>query len=173
VRSGEIGSDLGWMRRTPALGDRTVRRSEREITDRATIDSIIRSCPAGRLGLSDDGEPYVVPLCFGYDGDALYFHCAKEGRKIDIIRRNNRVCFEFDVVTGVEEADEACRWGIGYRSVIGVGTAHIVEDAGSKRTGLEALMRQYSDTAYTFPDDAVDSVCIVRIDIESMTGKQS
>ena len=150
-----------------------MRRNEREITDRQDIDAAIRSSPAGRLGLSDDGEPYVVPLCFGYDGDALYFHCAKEGRKLDIIRRNNRVCFEFDIVTGVLEADEACGWGIGYRSVIGVGTAHVVEGVDDIRTGLEILMAQYSDRGYSIPDDAVSGVCVVRIDIESVSGKQA
>ena len=150
-----------------------MRNSEKEITDRAVIDSIIRSCPVGRLGLSDDGEPYVVPLCFGYDSESLYFHCASEGRKLDVIRRNNRVCFEFDVVEGIHEATEACRWGIGYRSVIGVGTARIVSDPDGKRRGLAALMAQYSDETYSFPDDAVDGVCIVEVTIDSIAGKQS
>jgi nitroimidazol reductase NimA-like FMN-containing flavoprotein (pyridoxamine 5'-phosphate oxidase superfamily) len=68
-----------------------MRRSEREIKDRAVIDAIIRQCLVCRLGLSDGEEPYIVPLCFGYDGEALYVHSASDGRKIDILRKNSRV----------------------------------------------------------------------------------
>lgn len=80
-----------------------MRRSEKEITDKTQIDSIIFRSKVYRLGLSDEGQPYIVPLCFSYDGKALYFHCAKEGRKIDILRKNSNVCFEFDIVEGIVE----------------------------------------------------------------------
>ena len=115
-----------------------MRRSEKEITDKAQIDSIIRRSKVCRLGLSDDGQPYIVPLCFGYDGKALYFHCAKEGRKIDILRKNSAVCFEFDIVEGMVEADRACDWGIRYQSVIGFGEARIIEDVNDKQKALAA-----------------------------------
>src|SRR5271157_1176991 len=105
-----------------------MRRSEREIKERAVIDATIRQCLVCRLGLADGVEPYIVPLCFGYDGEALYFHSASDGRKIDILRKNNRVCFEFDIPEGMREAEQGCRWGIKYRSVIGFGTAEIVDD---------------------------------------------
>ena len=100
-----------------------MRRTEKEIKDRAEIDSIIRRSQVVRLGLSDNGLPYIVPLSFGYDGEAIYVHCAKQGRKLDIIRKNNIVCFEFDIVLGVVEAEPACSWGMKYQSVIGTGTA--------------------------------------------------
>lgn len=150
-----------------------MRRSEQEITDRAEMDSIIRASQVCRLGLTDGREPYVVPLCFGYDGRALYFHCAKEGRKLDLLRENNRVCFEFDIVEGMVEADQACRWGIRYRSVIGVGMAALIEDLAEKRRALALLMAQYSRNTFTFPDKAVSSVTVIKVEIESMSGKQS
>jgi uncharacterized protein len=150
-----------------------MRRSEKEITDRAEIDAIIRRCRVCRLGLSDQGQPYVVPLCFGYDGQALYFHCAKEGRKLDILRRNNRVCFEFDVLEGMVEADQGCQWSIRYESVIGFGTASLVEEPTQRQEALALLMAQYSDRAFAFPEIAVNRTVIVRIDIENVTGKQS
>jgi hypothetical protein len=114
---------------------KTMRRTEKEI-GRAEIDSIIRRSQVCRLGLSDQGAPYVVPLCFGYDGQALYFHCAKEGRKLDILRRNERVCFEFDIVEGMVETEQACGWTIRYQSVIGFGRASVVETAADKERGL-------------------------------------
>ncbi len=150
-----------------------MRNKEKEIKDRSAIDAVIRSCRVCRLGLSDDGEPYVVPLCFGYDGESIYFHCAKEGRKLDILRKNNRVCVEFDVVREMVEAEEACLWGISYQSVIGVGTAEVVEDPEGKRHGLAVLMSQYSDKAYEFPETAVQGTCVVRMKLERLTGKQS
>lgn len=150
-----------------------MRRTEKEITDQAEIDSVIRRSQVCRLGLSDQGQPYVVPLCFGYDGKALYFHCAREGRKLDILRRNNKVCLEFDIAEGMVEADHACDWGIRYQSVIGFGIAHVVEDATEKQTALSLIMAQYSECAFSFPLETVNRTVVVKIEIQSLTGKQS
>ena len=150
-----------------------MRRTEKEITDRDAIDAVIRRCQVCRLGMVDGDVPYVIPLCFGYDGRCLYFHCAPAGRKLDVLRRNNRVCFEFDLLEGLVEADEACSWGIRYRSVIGTGTAHIVEDAAGKRQALTALMAQYSPKAFTFPEGTLARTLAIRVTVDSITGKQS
>lgn len=150
-----------------------MRRSEREITDRAEIDSIIRRCQVCRLGLSDEGLPYVVPVSFGYDGASVYFHCAKDGRKIEILRRNNKVCVEFDTLEGMVEAEQACGWTMRYQSVIGFGTAYFVADAADTEHALSVIMAQYSPRIYTFPANAVSRTTVVRIQIESLTGKQS
>jgi nitroimidazol reductase NimA-like FMN-containing flavoprotein (pyridoxamine 5'-phosphate oxidase superfamily) len=150
-----------------------MRRSEREITGRAVIDAIIRQCLVCRLGLSDGEEPYIVPLCFGYDGEALYFHSASDGRKIDILRKNSRVCFEFDIPEGMREAEEGCRWGIKYRSVIGFGTAEIVDDQEDKKKALGIIMAQYSGRKYVFPEDAVARTAVIKVAIARITGKQA
>ena len=149
-----------------------MRKSQREITDRAEIDTVIRQSQVCRLGLTDGDEPYVVPLCFGYDGEALYFHCAREGRKLDILRRNNRVSFEFDIVEGIIKNAQACGWGVCYRSVIGVGTAHLVEKNDEKIKGLAVIMNQYADGRFIFPDDAVSRTSVIKVIIESVSGKQ-
>jgi nitroimidazol reductase NimA-like FMN-containing flavoprotein (pyridoxamine 5'-phosphate oxidase superfamily) len=150
-----------------------MRRSEREIKDRAVIDAIIRQCLVCHLGLFDGEEPYVVPLCFGYDGEALYFHSASEGRKIDILRKNSRICFEFDIPEGMREAEQGCRWGIKYRSVIGFGTAEIVDDQEGKRRALEIVMAQYSGKEYIFPEDVVTKTAVIKVVIARVTGKQA
>ena len=71
-----------------------MRRKNREVTDRARIEEIIRSCHVCRLGFVDDGRAYIVPMNFGYveeDGKyVFYFHSAKEGRKIDPKWRRGR-----------------------------------------------------------------------------------
>lgn len=150
-----------------------MRRTEKEIRSRMEIDSIIRRSQVCRLGLSDQGSPYVVPLCFGYDGRALYFHCAREGRKLEILRRNDKVCFEFDIVEGMVEANPSCDWGIRYQSVIGFGRATEVVNAADKEHALALIMAQYSKRAFSFPPEAVNRTSIVKIEIENLTGKQS
>ena len=152
-----------------------MRRHEREITDRTEIDRIIRESRAGRLGMCDDGRPYVVPLCFGYDGAAFYFHCAQEGRKIDALRKNPHVCVEFDRPMEVSGGEKPCSWGIRYESVIAFGTATPVEDLDEKKQALAHLMAQYAgpDKTFNYEDAPLDGTAVFRIDIERITGKAS
>ena len=150
-----------------------MRRSEREITDRTEIEEIIRKASICRLALSDNGTPYIVPVCFGYENDTLYFHSATEGRKLDILKRNNRVCFEMDIETKLVVAEKACGWGMNYRSVIGFGTASVVEDQAGKQKGLDAIMRQYSGPEGDYSQEALNRTTVIKVEIESLTGKQA
>ena len=150
-----------------------MRRSERQIESKSDMESIIRDSTICHLALSDGGRPYIVPLNFGYEEGTLYFHCAKDGRKIDIIRRNPAVCFSFVPDHRVVPSESACGWITQYRSVTGFGTASLVESRKSKIKALEIIMRQYSEDKVQFGDNAVDKVLIIRVDVESMTGKVS
>ena len=104
-----------------------MRRNDREIKDRKEIDGIIRRCRVCRLAMCDDGQPYIVPLNFGYDGRFLYFHAAPEGRKIDIIKRNNRVGFEFDILHDIVTARAGLRLGSKIRE------CHWIRHGGNSR----------------------------------------
>jgi hypothetical protein len=150
-----------------------VRRAEKEIRDRREMEAVIREARVCRLGLADGGEPYVVPLCFGWDGEALYFHGDAAGRKMDILGRNDRVCVELDVVGGMREAAQACAWSVSYRSVMAFGRARIVEDHEEKRRALERIMAQYSSAAHVFSDESIRRATIVKVSVERMSGKQS
>jgi uncharacterized protein len=152
-----------------------MRRDEKQITDRSQIDRVIRSSRICRLGMSGGSQPYLIPLCFGYDGSALFFHCASEGRKLDILRENPHVCVEFDIPGDIVEADEACGWGIGFQSVIAFGVAHFVEDSQEKRKGLSLLMAQYSRPGqeFTFPDASLSRTTVIKVEIDAITGKES
>lgn len=150
-----------------------MRREEKEIQDPREIEEILRAGKVCRLALADGGEPYVVPLNYGYRERTLYFHSAPEGRKIDMIRRNRRVCFQVDVDAEVVAAGKACGWGACYRSVIGYGEAAIVNEAGEKREALDVLMAQYGEGPFTYEDAAVDAMVIIRVDVESWAGKRS
>lgn len=150
-----------------------MRRKEKEITDRSEIELIIRNSLVCRLGLADNGTPYIVPLCFGYQDNRLYFHSAKEGRKITILKRNNAVCFEFDGSLEVKIGKAACDWGMQYRSVIGYGRASFVEDPEEKRMALDVIMSQYADGPFEYSEKALGKALLIKIEIESMTGKKS
>ena len=105
-----------------------MRRKDKEINSTAAIEDVVRKSLVCRIALSDENRPYVVPLCFGYKDNTLYFHSSPEGRKIEILTKNNDVCFEFDVDHEVVQDNKACKWSMKYRSVIGFGKASFVEN---------------------------------------------
>jgi nitroimidazol reductase NimA-like FMN-containing flavoprotein (pyridoxamine 5'-phosphate oxidase superfamily) len=141
--------------------------------DKAAMEAVIRSSLVCRLALADERGPYVVPMSFGYRDGVLYFHGGATGRKVEIIRRDPRVCVEFDVDVEIRPGKEVCRTGMKYRSVIAFGTASFVEDREEKRRALQALMNQYAEGEFGFPDAAVDRTTCFKVVIEEMTGKQA
>jgi nitroimidazol reductase NimA-like FMN-containing flavoprotein (pyridoxamine 5'-phosphate oxidase superfamily) len=150
-----------------------MRRKDKEITDREVIDSIINESTFCRLALSQDDRPYIVPLTFGYDGTALYFHGALAGKKIDILRKNSNVCFEFDSDGEPIPSDEACSWSVRYKSVIGFGKAQLLEDMDSKLRALDIIMKHYSGQSFEYPEEKVKKTAVIRVDIGTVTGKMS
>ncbi len=153
-----------------------MRRKDREITDREQILEILENAKVLRLGLFDDEYPYVVPLHYGFafrDGKlAFYAHGAQEGLKLDLIRRNPKVCVELDLgATLVPAGESACRYGASYASIIARGTAVVLEDREEKRRGLELLMKNQTGRDFEFDDRAVASVAVVRIDATSYSAK--
>jgi nitroimidazol reductase NimA-like FMN-containing flavoprotein (pyridoxamine 5'-phosphate oxidase superfamily) len=150
-----------------------MRRKDKEITDRNVIDSIINESTFCRLAISEDGRPYIVPLSFGYDGTALYFHGAVEGKKIDILRKNSVVCFEFDSDCEPIQSDQGCTWSVRYKSVIGYGRARLLDDTDSKCRALDIIVKHYSGESFEYSEEAVKKTAVIRVDIESVTGKMS
>jgi nitroimidazol reductase NimA-like FMN-containing flavoprotein (pyridoxamine 5'-phosphate oxidase superfamily) len=150
-----------------------MRRKEKEITDRAIIESIILRSSVCRLAFSEGDRPYIIPLCFGYKDNTLYFHCAREGKKLNILKKNNNVCFEFDIDHEIVEAEDACKWGMKFRSVIGFGKASFIDDLKSRRRALDIIMQHYSGRSFAYAEVAVRNIAVIRVRIESMTGKKS
>ncbi len=150
-----------------------MRRKEKEIVDRSEMDAVIRDAIVCHVGLSDGNIPYVVPLSFGYQDSTVYVHGAIEGRKIDILRKNNHVCVTFVADAEIVEGGTSCEWGMRYRSVVGFGRALFVEDTDDKKSGLEVIMKQYSNQPASIPTAAVDGTVVIKIKIDSITGKRS
>jgi len=151
-----------------------MRRRDKEISSRQEIDAIIRTALVCRIAMAAAGEPYVVPVSFGYDGEAIFIHTAKSGRKIEFIEANSRVCFEFEnnVSLQVDDSD-ACQWTFEFESVIGYGAITEIETAEERARGLNQIMLHYSGRDWDIDDAATATTRVWRIDIESLTGKRS
>jgi nitroimidazol reductase NimA-like FMN-containing flavoprotein (pyridoxamine 5'-phosphate oxidase superfamily) len=150
-----------------------MRRKEKEVSDPAGIDAIIKKATVCRLGMVNGDQPYVVPLCFGLRDNVLYFHSALKGQKLDTLRSNPNVCFEFDLIAEPKESEEPCSWSMNYQSVIGFGKAEFVEDSDEKHKALNIIMAQYSEKQFEFPENKLKATMVIKVEIESMTGKQS
>lgn len=150
-----------------------MRRKDKEITDQKIIQELLSTAEILRLALVDDGEPYIVPLNYGFRDNTLYVHSASAGRKLDILKRNNRVCFEVESDSAIVRHDEPCHWGTKSRSIIGYGRVEMITDCVEKKHGLDVIMEHYGKTGPNEYDvKQVQAVVILRIVIESVTCKQ-
>lgn len=150
-----------------------MRRAEKEIKDQTDIDNIIKEARVCRLAMADKDQPYVVPLNFGYDYPYLYFHSAAQGRKLDILADNPKVCFEFDNMEKLVKNKVACEWGAAFSSVIGDGVAELLKTNDEKQQALTCIMAQYSGRTFEFPKENLARTAVIRVKISKMTGKQS
>ena len=150
-----------------------MRRSDKEIKDPREIDALLQAAPVCRIAMASGGHPYIVPVSFAVDGGHLYFHCAKSGKKIDMLRDNASVCFEVDMPGDLVRGEKACAWGMKYKSVIGFGQAYFIEEAREKRKALDILMKKYSGRDSFEYADALDKVCVIGVRIETLSGKES
>ena len=138
------------------------------------IKAVIRRCNVCRLGLAKDDQPYIVPVCFGFDGQSLFIHTGTKGRKIEYFEANPQVCFEFeDQVRVIADSDKPCAWSMAYTSVIGTGRIRELFTEDEKVGGLNQIMTHYSGQAWVMPRQKLESVRVWAVDIESLNGKLS
>jgi len=156
-----------------------MRRDDREVTDADEMLAWLREAPVGRLGFADEGEPYVVPLNFGILSTApltLVFHSAGEGRKLEMMARNSRVCFEADLPGELcDGGSTACKWGMAFRSVIAWGRLERIQNKDEKRAALLALMNKYSASTrrdWAFDPAELASVVVLKLTVEEITAKK-
>ena len=151
-----------------------MRRVDKKIKDRDQIDAIIKKTNCCRIALVDGDYPYIVPVNFAVSNSHLYFHSAKEGKKIDILRKNNQVCFEMDNEGEIVNGQRACSWGMKYVSVIGFGQAFFIEDDIGKKKALDILMEKYAGrSGFSYSDDELEKIIIIDVKIDQIYGKQS
>ena len=154
-----------------------MRRNDREITNRQEIYGVLKSCDVLRIRMNSPDFPYIIPMNFGTETEGqsliLWLHCAPEGLKLSLINKDNRVSFEADRLHKLISSDKACNFTMEYESVIGCGYAKICNDKADKRRGLQSIMRHYApDKSFSFTDDELSAVCVLRINVMQITGKR-
>ena len=150
-------------------------KRELQVTDEASIRHILDTAKILHLGLAVDGEPYVVPMNYGYemaDGRlTLYLHSAVRGKKLDMLRSNPRVFFSLESDLTPFEGVMPCQYGMSYSSLMGRGTGRIVEDPEEKMRAMSVLMKTQTEKDFTFNERLVSIVAVIRIDVEEYTAK--
>ena len=132
-----------------------MRRKDRQITEIEAIRAILDKAKVLHLAMIDGARPYVVPMNYGYalaDGRlTLYLHGAKEGRKLDVLQQNDRVAFVLETdVSPVSGGDIPCKYGEAYASVMGEGTAVLLDDPVQKIEALQILMKTQTGREFAF-----------------------
>jgi hypothetical protein len=153
-----------------------MRRMKRQVKEIVDIESIISRSDVCRVAFADNNTPYIVTMNFGYSGGAypcLYFHCAPEGRKIEMIKKNSRVCFELDTDHEIYTGEKGCDWGMKFSSVVGYGNISVVKEKDLKIEGLDCLMAHYSDKkGFSYEEKVLEKTIVLKLDIHEMTGKR-
>ena len=155
-----------------------MRRKEREIKDTSELVKILSKNCVGTLSVSGGEYPYAVPLNFGFsenDGEfKVYFHCASEGKKIELIKKNPKVCFEvhtMERITG--EGESACVYSCAYESVIGFGCARELTSHDEKKEALIKIMENCTGREFGFNENQTRGVTVFEIVFSEVTGKRS
>ncbi len=153
-----------------------MRRKDRQINEISDLEQIISGSDVCRVAFADNNNPYIVTMNFGYSGGdqpCFYFHCANEGKKLEMLKKNNCVCFELDTDHELYEGDNGCDWGMKYSSVVGWGRIAIITEREPRITGLDCIMSHYSGrTQFSYDEKVLVNTTILRLDIEEMTGKK-
>ena len=153
-----------------------MRRSDREITDMTLIEKFISAEKILRVGFSDNGEVYIVPVNYGYKQNngkyTFYFHGAKAGRKYELTTASPLVGFEIDGGYYLQEADTACGHSAKYQSVIGTGRLSLIDNNEEKREAFERIMFQATGkTGWDYPDKAIDATAVYRLEADKISCK--
>ncbi len=149
-----------------------MRRKDREITSRSEIDAILHAANLMHIALADGDTPFLVPVFYAFDGVAIYFHSAQTGTKIEIMKRNDKVCFEVSLDHDIIENDIACDFEVKHRTIIGFGRTAFVVDEAEKIKALDRIVARFSNKRFEYPKANLGRTAVIRIDIESIKGKK-
>ena len=146
----------------------------RIIDNKEELYSIIKKCQVCHVSMVDpDGNPYVIPMNFGFDQDVVYLHSSRKGKKIDILKNNPNVCINFttDHLLRYQDENVACSWSMKYRSVLIYGKVEFVEETEQKILHLNEVMKNYSPKEFKYNPPSIREVCCWKVVVEKYEGK--
>lgn len=149
-----------------------MRRSDREITDYDDILDVVRRCDVCRIAMFDEEYPYIVPMNFGYtieedNSMVIYFHGAKEGKKHDLLSKNNHVGFEMDISRPYEKGSITMQ----YESVVGFGDMELILEESEKIYAHRAILNHYNDGGVEVSGEMIRNTCMLKLTVKHITGK--
>lgn len=150
-----------------------MRRNEKEITDPEIINKWLQSAHVCRVAINDTTYPYVVPMNYGYHDNALYFHCALEGKKLELIKKNPNVGFEITLQDQLYTGPESCNWTTHFQSLFGYGKMEILESPEDKIRGLDILMKQHGKELNKYNIKVVERMLVLKLEIIDISAKQA
>jgi uncharacterized protein len=154
-----------------------MRRADRRVDGRLDLTKILGEADSCSIAFAAGNEPYIVKLNFGYEWEGelpvLFFHCAREGRKLEMMRANPRVCFSIDSGHELVKGSDPCEWGMKYASIVGYGKLSEVEEDAERRSALGKVMRHYGwGGEGRYKEGPLSATCVLRLDVAEMSGKR-
>ena len=144
------------------------------INEKEEIYKIIDQADACYVSMTDlEGNPYCVPMNFGFKNEIFYFHSGKGGKKMEIFQKNPKVCIVLDIdrELNVRHEGVACSYSMKYQSVMAYGNIEIIKDLDEKREYMNIIMKHYtSRDDFKYNDPAIKNVEIMRVKCDYLAG---
>ncbi|KNZ40360.1 pyridoxamine 5'-phosphate oxidase family protein [Acetobacterium bakii] len=154
-----------------------MRRANRKVTELEELLEIINGSKVCRVGMVDNGKPYVIPMNFGYqvvdEAITIYLHGAQEGRKIEVMKSNSQICIEIDTIKEIVTGENGCNYSCHFESFIGNGEAVFLDAEKDKVHALDAIMkRQTEQEGFNYDKRVMAQTEIIEIRLTEYSGKK-
>lgn len=151
-----------------------MQKHNQQITDKKIIEEILSHSQICRIAMIDDMKPYLLPFNYGYRDHCIYIHSAPEGKKIDVLKKNNNVCFEIEQKAEIVKDTIPCKWATIYRSVVGYGKVDIITNYEQKKKALDIILAHNGgESKNRYQDNQIKTLVILKVNITKLTAKQS
>lgn len=154
-----------------------MRREDRRIADQESLRALFEQADVCRLAFAVGELPYIVTLNFGFEWvgpqPLLFFHCARKGRKLEMMEANPRVCFELDLGHELVTGSAPCDWGMKYASIVGYGLLRRVAGEEERRRGLDRIMEHYGwGGAGEYSGSTLKATELLALEVDELSGKR-
>lgn len=142
-------------------------------TNPQKVEALLQKSLVIRLALCDGDQPYIVPVNYGFQVNRLIFHSRTTGTKVDLLSNNPQVSFQVDADVAVVPHDEACRWSMTFKSIVGSGTVRLIQSQEEKIRGLDLICKHYCSTTMKMSTKMIERTNVYEISVTSLTYRES